>query len=79
MGAGLAAESGRGDRGQQRGDLRAQRRTAVLDEVQHRRRRGQVALAQPRAELGAVHQAGAAMPLRSATSRTTPCRIRVSS
>ena len=53
----LAAEPRGGDLGQQRGDLLARGRRAVLDQVQRRGRRGEVALAQPRAELRAVHSA----------------------
>ena len=74
----LAAEPGRRHLGEQRVDLRAPRRRAVLEQVERRRRRGEVALAQPGAELGAAH-AAAAMPLRSATMPTTSRRIRVSS
>ena len=50
----LAAERAGGDLAQQPGDLLARGRRAALDQVEHRRRRAQVAVAQAGAELRAV-------------------------
>ena len=82
----LAAEPGWRDLGEQRGDLRAPRRRAILEQVERGGRRREIALAQPGAERGArlrrvagAAHAAAAMPLRSATMPTTSRRIRVSS
>ena len=74
----LAAEPPRADLGEQRGDLVALRGGPVLEQVERGRRGAQVALAQPRADLGPTH-AAAAIPLRSATMPTTSVRMRVSS
>ena len=63
---------------QQGRDLLAVTVGAALDEVEDRGRRGQVTVAQPAAELGAVH-APAATPWRSATSATMSRMIRVMS
>ncbi len=74
----LTAQRLRRHRRQQRRDLRPRGRRAVLDEIQRRRRRREVPLAQPRAEVGPAH-AAVAMPFRSATNPTTSRRIRLSS
>ena len=79
VGGRLAAELRGRDLGEQRGDLLPPRGGAVLDQVQRGGRRGQVALAQAGAELGAAHAAAASTPLRSATSLITSPMIRVSS
>ena len=87
----LAAEGGGGDRLQQRLDVLALSERAALDEVQDRRRRAEVALAQALAEVvagrghaadastGAQASAAAPTPLRSATSATMSRMMRVRS
>ena len=68
----LAAERGGGDGAQQRGDLLARGRRAALDEVEHLRRRRQIAVAQARAELASAPGHAAGTLLDDQTRPSTP-------